>query len=110
MDYVQSVERSDRPKESLSISTTSTEGTFEVSYVLTATQDWSDGSKITILRNDSLTISAIPRLSELWEEVLSLLADLENGDKPVSETDDDPKNDILLDHLLEKSKQRKWTS
>jgi hypothetical protein len=69
-------------REEISISTTSTEGTFEVSYALTATHDWSEDSRMQTVRSDLLTISGIPRLNELWDELLSLLVDLGNGDNP----------------------------
>jgi len=75
--------------ERVSISTMNTAGMFEVSYVHTATHVWSDGSNLQRKRKDSLTISGIPRLQELWDELLSLLVDLGNGDNLGNAPDDD---------------------
>lgn len=75
-------------KESLSISTTNMGETFVVFYVRTVTHDWSDGSKATIEYKSSLTISENPQLRQLWDEMLSLLVDLGNGDNLGSDRDD----------------------
>lgn len=72
-------------KESIFISTTNMADTFEVQYAVTVIRDWLDGSSATILRKDSLTISGNHQLSQLWEELLSLLVDLANGDHPCEE-------------------------
>jgi len=84
---VRSAPRS-QPRESLSISTTSTEGRFEVYYVHTATLDLSVGSRNTERRSVSRTISGNPRLTELWDELLWLLEGHPASDNQGSASDE----------------------
>jgi hypothetical protein len=84
---VRSARRS-QPKESLSISTTSTEDQFEVYYVHTVIRGSSADSRSTERHSVSQTISGNPRLTELWDELLWLLEGPLESDNQGSASDE----------------------